>query len=333
MIPKETIEATFRFEDTGFVPYNLVLCGQLREQLDDYYGSADWQERFTQFLSGGLIVGNGQPEEIEPGLTRSPYGYVTRHPLDHLEEAALKSPTMKGYQWPDPESLADWDALTKQFQDEDDRFRLCGVGYGFFERATRMRGMENLLMDMIENPPFVHDLFDGYLELRLKLIDRIIDRIPIECVFDGGDDCDQRGPMMGLERWQEFVKPRLKAVIDHVHARGFPVVAHMCGNIRPLVDDLLEIKLDGLESLQAEAMDVYELKRVVEGKMVLIGGMGVQSTMPFGTPEDVGNETKRLMNELGRGGGYIVAPAKPLMEDVPVENAAAFIDAVLAQEL
>jgi len=53
--------------------------------------------------------------------------------------------------------------------------------------------------------------------------------------------------------------PRLNAVIDHVHAGGLPVVAHMCGNVRPLIDDLLAMKLDALESLQPEAMDVYEL--------------------------------------------------------------------------
>jgi len=332
MTPKAIIEATFRFEDNGAVPYHIPIYNDVRSRLDAYYGSTHWQERLTQYLFGGHEVGQGRPEELGGGLKRSPYGYVTRDPIDHLEEPALKAPKMDGYRWPDPEDLADWDSLAERYQVAEGSFRLCGMSYGFFERGMKIRGMEDLLMDMIEHPQFVHDLFDGYQELRLKLIDMIIDRIPVEGVIDGGDDCDQRGPIMGLERWREFVKPRLKAVVDHVHAKGFPVVAHMCGNVRPLLGDLLEMGLDALESLQPEAMDVYELKRVTEGQMVLIGGMGTQWTLPFGSPDDVRRETLKLVNEMGRGGGYVLGPAKPLMEDVPLKNAVAFIETALLQE-
>ena len=332
MTPKAIIEATFRFEDTGFVPYHIPIDSDVRSRLDAYYGSAHWPERLTQYIFGGHKVGQGRREVLRGGLKRSPYGYVTRDPIDHLEEPALKAPKMDGYRWPAPEYLADWDSLAEQYQVAEGAFRLCGVSYGFFERGMKMRGMEDLLMDMIEHPQFVHDLFNEYLELRLKLIDMIIDRIPVEGVIDGGDDCDQRGPMMGLERWREFVRPRLKAAVDHVHAKGFPVVAHMCGNVRPIVDDLLEMELDALESLQPEAMDVYKLKHITQGKMVLIGGMGVQSTLPFGSSDDVRKETLKLVNEMGRGGGYVLGPAKPLMEDVPLENAVAFIETALLQE-
>ncbi|MFH1005939.1 MAG: uroporphyrinogen decarboxylase family protein [Candidatus Latescibacterota bacterium] len=332
MTPKAVVEATFRFEDNGFVPYRIPICDDVHSRLDAHYGSAHWQDRMTQYFFGEHYVGQGRPEVLGGGLTRSPYGYVTRERLDHLEEPALNAPKMDGYRWPVPENLADWDSLAERYQAAGGAFRLCGMAYGFFERGMKMRGMEHLLMDMIEHPQFVHDLFDGYQKLRLKLIDMIIDRIPVEGIFDGGDDCDQRGPMMGLGRWREFVKPRLKAVIDHVHAKGFPVVAHMCGNVRPLAGDLLEMGLDALESLQPEAMDVYELKRFVQGKMVLIGGMGTQSTLPFGSPEEVRGETRKLIEEMGRGGGYVVGPAKPVMEDVPLENAVAFIETAVSQE-
>ena len=65
--------------------------------------------------------------------------------------------------------------------------------------------------------------------------------------------------------------------------------------------------------------------------MVLIGGMGTQLTLPHGTPEDVAAETNKLLSELGKGGGYVLGPAKPLMPDVPTENAVAFIETVLNQ--
>ena len=74
-------------------------------------------------------------------------------------------------------------------------------------------------------------------------------------------------------------------------------------------------------------MDVYALKRRTRGRMALIGGMGTQFTLPFATPEEVRAETEKLIRQLGRGGGYVLAPAKPVMEDVPAENAVAFIEA------
>jgi uroporphyrinogen decarboxylase len=65
--------------------------------------------------------------------------------------------------------------------------------------------------------------------------------------------------------------------------------------------------------------------------MVLIGGLGVQSTLPFGSPEQVRVAAQRLLRELGRGGGYVLAPAKPIMEDVPIENVVAFIEVATQQ--
>ncbi|HDZ21968.1 hypothetical protein LCGC14_0238570 [marine sediment metagenome] len=332
MTPREIVqEKVFGFEEIHPVPYYIGIDGSVQERLDGHYGGAEWRDRMVTFIDGGHWTGEGGGVSLPNGMTRSPYGFVYKSGnILHVEDVALPEPTLDGYEWPEAESLAGWDQLARDYQ-ASDAFRLCGVCYGFFERVIFMRGMENVLMDMIEHPQFVHDLMDGYLKLRLELIDMIIDRIEVEGIIDGGDDCSQRGPIMGLEKWQEFIGPRLKTVIDHVHAKGLPVVAHMCGNVAPLVDDLLEMKLDALESLQPEAMDVYEVKQKTAGKMVLIGGMGTQQMLPHGTPEDVAAETNKLLSELGKGGGYVLGPSKPIMPDVPTENAVAFIETVLNQ--
>jgi len=332
MTPREVMAGVFRFEEMSPVPYHIPIDSDVADRLDRHYGSDSWRQRLIPYLYGGHYVGHGTGVDVGDGCWKSPYGYVTRDPLSHLEQPALPRPTLDGYRWPDPESLADWHDLSERYKAADSSFRVCGMSFGFFERAMQLRGIEEVLMDMIENPQFVHDLLDGYLSLRLQLIDRIIDRIPVEGIIDGGDDCDQRGPMMGLQRWQEFIKPRLGAVIDHVHSKGLPVIAHMCGNVRPLVDDLLELKLDALESLQPEAMDIYDLKAVTRGKMVLVGGMGAQSTLPFGTPDEVTTETFKLLKEMGKGGGYVLGPSKPLLPDVPTENAVAFLETALSQK-
>jgi len=327
MSPREIIQKTFQFEDTNIVPYWIPIYETVQHRLDEYYDSKAWRDRLVPYMMGGHSVGGYGTKDLGGGLQRDPFGTVLQSgSILHLEKAPLESPSMDGYQWPKAENLADWDALAEQYESTSQSFRLCGMSFGFFERSWLLRGFQSMLMDMIEHPQFVHDLMDGYLKLRLEVIDLIIERVPVEGIFDGGDDCDQRGPIMGLDRWREFIKPRLARVIEHVHQKGLPVVAHMCGNVTELIDDLLAMDLDALESLQSEAMDIYELKRKTTGKMVLIGGMGVQSILPFGTPKEVRAETKKLISEMGRGGGYVLAPAKPIMEDVPSKNAAAFIE-------
>jgi uroporphyrinogen decarboxylase len=73
-------------------------------------------------------------------------------------------------------------------------------------------------------------------------------------------------------------------------------------------------------------MDIYQLKRDYGRDIRLWGGLGSQSTLPFGKPDDVRTAVRRLKQELGCGGGYILSPAKPITEQVPLENVVACLE-------
>jgi hypothetical protein len=100
-----------------------------------------------------------------------------------------------------------------------------------------------------------------------------------------------------------------------------------------IMPDLIEIGLDVLESVQpeAEGMDPYQLKRRYRAQITFWGGPGSQSTIPLGTPDEIRGEAARLSHEMGRGGGYILSPAKDLQPETPTENAAAVVEAFLQQ--
>jgi len=76
-------------------------------------------------------------------------------------------------------------------------------------------------------------------------------------------------------------------------------------------------------------MNPYELKRRWGDNITLWGGLGSQSTIPFGTPQSIRQEVRRLCSEMGRGGGYILAPAKGLQPETPTENAVAVFEAFM----
>ena len=330
---RDLVGRVFQFEEVRPVPYWLFGLKEsetgMAKSLDDYYGSRDWRNDLHEGLVGhhvGFIkesLGDGQAMDTFGVLLREgSTPHVLRHPL--LE------PSLKGFDWPDPDEMVDWEELRRFYSAREDRFRLCGLAMGLFERSWFLRGFENAMVDMVQNPAFYEELLDGILAVQLRFMDLLVSRVPIEGYFGGDDVSDQQGVIMGMERWRRYFKPREAVKIAHCHELGLPYVHHACGNVLPLVDDLIEIGLDGLESLQSEATDVFKVKQQSKGRLVLIGAMGVQSTLFSGKPDDVRRDTLRLLNELGQGGGYIVGPSKPL-EKEPVENVAAFIDTLINQ--
>ena len=105
---------------------------------------------------------------------------------------------------------------------------------------------------------------------------------------------------------------------------------HTCGSIVPIIPDLIEIGLDILNPIQpeAEGMDPGYLKREFGRDLIFFGGISVQNLMPYGDPESIREEVKRLCGILGEGGGYIVAPAHNIQYDTPVENILALFEAM-----
>ena len=140
--------------------------------------------------------------------------------------------------------------------------------------------------------------------------------------------------LLGPELWRKFIKPRWARVYEAVHAKGKLVISHCCGSTDGIMPDIIEMGLDVLESVQPEptGMNPYELKKKWGDKITFWGGLGSQSTIPYGTPDEIKAEVRRLCKEMGRGGGYILAPAKPLQPETTAENAAAVVEAFTNQD-
>lgn len=323
----------FDFQELNPVPYWLFGLshseGGMAHQIDQYCGNRDWRKGLNEALEGvhiGFIR-----ESLGDGTAIDTFGVVLEEGnIAHVLQHPITKPSLDGFEWPNPESVIDWGAWKEYFDQFDDRLRLCGFSMGLFERSWFLRGFENIMMDMVDQPAFVEELLDGILDTHLRVMELIVERLPIDAYYGGDDVSDQRGIMMGIKRWRRFFKPRLAKMIDHCHSLGYPYILHACGNVMPLIDEFIEIGLDGLESLQSEANDVFEIKQKASGKLLLIGGMGVQSTLFHGSPDDVRDKTERLLTRLGAGGGYVIAPSKSF-DPEPVENVLAFIEVITNQ--
>ena len=135
---------------------------------------------------------------------------------------------------------------------------------------------------------------------------------------------------MGPKKWRELILPALERMYAAVRSADKFVMIHSCGDVDELFDDLIAIGLSCFNPFQPEVMDIYSLLPRYRGRLAFHGGMSTQRTLPFGSVDDVRAETRRLL-ELGRDGGYILAPAHDVEGDVPLENMLAMIEVVQKQ--
>jgi len=337
MTPRETVLAQIAHHETRPVPYTLHFDEGVAERLDAHYGGDEWRGRLTQYMIHVNAVDTWPTEEIAPGRIRDAYGTVwrtDRRPW-HVETPALAEPSFDGYDWPGLARFAcsaeRLDEARQACADPAERFRVGYVGWGLFERSWTIRGFENALMDIVAEEDFYTELLDRLTDLYAAFAAETV-KLPIDAVMFGDDWGDQRGVIVGPDRWRRLFKPRWARLYEQVHAAGKLVISHCCGNVTDILPDIVEIGLDVLESCQPEAMDVYALKRDFGEHITFWGGLGTQRMTPFGTPDEIRGEVRRLTAEMARGGGYVLAPAKGLQPETPTENAVAVIEAFTNQQ-
>jgi len=305
--------------------------------LDVYYGGQQWRERLTPYMLTVAAVETDIREPISETHHRDGYGGIwraDRRPW-HLERPPLTEPTLEGYAFPIADMFLrpEWkERARKTCAEHSDSFIVGNLGWGLFERSWNLRGFENALMDAVMAPDFYAELLDRLTELYLTFVEYTVD-LPIDGILFGDDWGDQRGVILGPERWRKFIKPRWTRIYEAVHAADKIVMSHSCGSVAAIMPDIVEMGMDVLESVQPEAagMNPYELKRQWGDQIAFWGCLGSQSTIQFGTPADIKAEVRRLCQEMGRGGGYILAPAKSLQPGTPIENAAAVVEAFTEQ--
>lgn len=208
---------------------------------------------------------------------------------------------------------------------------MASIGFSLFERAWTLRGFEQLLVDMIESPEFVHSLLDRITEVNLAQIDFAL-KHDVDCVRFGDDWGSQNGLIMGPALWREFIKPRIAKMYKRVRDAGKYVMIHCCGDVKAILPDLVECGLNIFNPFQPEVMDIFETKKQYYGQLSFFGGISVQRLLPLGAPDEVRRETRRLLEVLGKGGGYIASPSHDIPADVPVENMVAMIEVLTEQK-
>jgi uroporphyrinogen decarboxylase len=337
MLPRDYVLEQMAHRETSPVPFTLWFKDEVIERLNRHYGSAEWRSRLPVYQSGCTPLAWDRRQRLPDGRYRDVYGTIWRDDrlADHVERPALSEPILRPGVIPAFESLYDADRLAKCRQDMETctAFRQAtAANPGLFERTWMLRGFEDALTDPIWEPAFYEELLDRLTELHARSVEVCL-TLPVDAVNFGDDWGDQNGVTMGPELWRKWMKPRYAKLYGMVKAAGKLVTHHSCGSVADILGDLIDIGLDAINPFQPEprGMNPYELKKRFGSNITFWGGLGSQTTIPFGTPKSIRAEVGRLCREVGRGGGFLLGPAKALREETPTENALAVIDAFLEQ--
>lgn len=331
MTKKERVKAAMNHQETDILPYQMDCLSAAERKLRDHFGNIDLNEvignHMAMFEPSYYSV--FKTENIDSTKFRDAFGAVwelkPNEDIGTVISNPLKVPSLKGYEFPDPQKVMDLNPIPAFIEKNKDRFVIGAIGFSLYERAWIMRGIEPILIDFLENPLFIEELFDRIIDFNLVITKRLC-KFPIDCFHFGDDWGQQHGLIIDPDLWRSIFKKRLKKMYDVVHDAGLPVSIHSCGDITDIIPDLIKIGVNMIMPLQAEALNFDFLKREYGKYLTFWGGLSTQRTLPFGTPDDVRTEIRELKRVLGKNGGYILAPSHELQNDVPLDNMLAFID-------
>jgi uroporphyrinogen decarboxylase len=269
--------------------------------------------------------------EIEPGVWFPGY-----HPL--AEATTIEE--LENYpNWPvidDPYRVAQAAEDAKRLAEENEYATLATPWLMFpFERAFGLQGMDKFLMNMAMYPDFAEAMLKKNLEFCIQHMGHFLDAVGdnIDMIKIGDDLGSQDRLMISPRMYRKLLKPIHAELIAFIKSKTkAKIFFHTDGDVFDLIGDFIEIGVDVLNPIQTSAgkmADLEGLKKQYGKDLVFCGAVDTQHILPNGTPEEVRQEMKRVINVLGRDGGYMVASVHTIMNEVPPENILAMVDATL----
>ena len=343
--PRERVRLALAHQETDRAPIAMVCSGinpAARAELEIYL-KTHRGITVDQYLAPLIDVKNVWPDYRGPalpahtdiwGVRRQSVSYGPGS-YDEIEFHPLADATtveeIENYRWPNADWF-DYDSVPRQIAalDEQEEHCIMVMNGNIFESSWYMRGFENIFMDLATEPEIAHALFERMTSYYIQYFKNLLEAAKgrIDLVFTADDIGGQNGLLMSLDMWEEHLKPYHVRLNRVIHEYGAKVIYHTDGAVMDAVEGLIDMGIDVLQALQFDArgMDPVALKTNYGDRLCFEGGVSVQKTLPFGTPEEVKKEVIERLRVLGKNGGYILGPSHAIQDGTPPENIVAMFD-------
>ncbi|MGI6108148.1 MAG: uroporphyrinogen decarboxylase family protein [Lachnospiraceae bacterium] len=349
MNQRENLLRALRRDNPERVPFDFNLCPSQVDNFEKRTGTRDYR-KYYGFPTRNVILKptrkvydyskyyQGVEEKLEPLNWNPEWGIMgirgsvahfqkMVHPLENFNKIS----DIEEYPFPDMTADYRWEGL----KEENENFIRQGFAtigemqMTIFELCWYLRGMDNFMIDFYENPEYNDALMDKITDIRIVMARKYAE-VGVDILQLGDDVSTQRDMMMAPELWAKTLKPRMAKIIQAAKEvkPDILVFYHGDGNLEKIIPDLIEIGVDVLNPVQPECVDPFKVKKLYGDRLSFWGCVGTQTTMPFGTKEEIFDVCRRLIQEVGKGGGLLLAPTHTIEPEVPYENVEAFLEAV-----
>ncbi|MGE5221467.1 MAG: uroporphyrinogen decarboxylase family protein [Omnitrophica WOR_2 bacterium] len=333
MTPRERWQAVLERRLPDRVPMDYWSTPEVTEKLMAHLGCSS-REDMLKRLHVDFVVGVG-PRYIGPAIPKGTdvygihyrdmsygegtYAEVVENPLAQYHSVEQIE---RCYTWPE---LDWWDYgdIPNQLKGFEE-YPMRGGGSEPFLIYKDLRGHEQALMDLVENPEIVHYCLGKLFDLAYQDTARIFEALPGKVTYSyvAEDLGGQNTLLFSPAHIREYLFPHMRRMITLIHQAGVKVFHHNDGNITKILPELVDLGIDILNPIQWRAMGVDRagLKQQYGQRLIFHGGVDNQYTLPFGTSAEVRQEVAVNLQVLGRGGGYILAPCHNIQPVTPIEN-------------
>ncbi|MFC1650177.1 uroporphyrinogen decarboxylase family protein [Candidatus Latescibacterota bacterium] len=340
MTSRERVLTVFEHREPDMVPrwcgaspeFRMKACSELGlsdEDLSVRFGD-DFRRVSTVYCGPEVTLSPGADSRTIFGIERSGIGYgqPQSHPLSSANQDDIET-----YSWPDP-GWMDVSGIAEDAAGYGGRYAILGGEWSpFWHDAIDLVGMETLYMKMFDDPDFVDSLFSRIVDFYYEVSSRIFEAAAngIDVFFIGNDFGGQTGALLSPAMFDRFIMPHLIRLIGLGHRYGLKVQLHCCGGFNELIPAMIDGGLDAIHAVQpnCRGMELAELKRAYGGRLVFNGAIDSHHALIKGTPEKVISETRRVLDIMMPGGGYIGGASHDyILGETPVENVVAMFDTI-----
>jgi uroporphyrinogen decarboxylase len=291
-------------------------------------------EEFTvrMGLDAILTAPDFAKEEVGPGLCRSEWGMVMK---DSGEEhsVAVEHPVqtldaLRRYEPPDPRAAGRYASLERTVARYKDDLAVGVHLNDVFSIPRYLAGFSRLMTATVDEPDLVRGLVEVSVEANVAMAEEVARR-GADFVFTGDDYASAAGPFCSPAMFREFFLPGLKRVMGAFREVGLPVIKHTDGDIRPLLEMILEAGVDCLDPIDPMGgLDIGEMKAAYGDRIALKGNVNCAATLVSGSEREVVEETKDVIRRAGAGGGLILSSSNSIHSSVRPGNYLAMWNAV-----
>ncbi len=331
---RERVLKTFRFQQPDRLAYDLMEGSVWKGLLDYFCHEFDMQSavQVVNFLSNDFRwirmrdVSTEQPEEEVPGAPIVP-DEKQNQPREIAVGILAEARTVQDvgcYPWRNP---SDWkvpDCREARRLWPDHALVFTTGWMPLFWSACEAFGFEKALMNLKLQPSVFEAFIRRQHEYYMDILGRGLAASKGYCdiCWLGDDFATQQSMMISPELWRRFIRPYLAEQVRLAREHDMYVLFHSCGAVRPVLDDLAEIGVNGLLVFQTTAtdMDAESIAREFGGRLVFYGGIDVQQVLSFGTVDEVKKTVRANARAFADCGGYVAANSHSSIATVRPEN-------------